>query len=132
MNTTARPILLIDDHDDTRSLLLELLVLDGFRVVALGTGSEALALAPTLPPPCLALLDLGLPDMSGIDLAARLRELPGLGETPLFALSGSPHLRGRALAAGFDGFLLKPVLRDELRLVLDGHCARDTRDERVA
>ena len=128
MDNTIRPVLLIDDHDDTRSLLVELLVLDGFRVVALSTAREALALAPTLPPPCLALLDLGLPDMSGIELAALLREIPGLAGTPLYALSGSPHLRGQALAAGFVGFLLKPVLSGELRLVLDNHCDREPRE----
>jgi CheY-like chemotaxis protein len=124
-NTTIQPVLLVDDHEDTRCLLVELLVLDGFRVVSLATAQEALALTPALPPPCLILLDLGLPDMSGLELAAKLRELPGLERTPLFALSGYPHLRGQALAAGFDGFLLKPVLREDLRMVLDSHCARD-------
>jgi CheY-like chemotaxis protein len=124
LNDAIRPILLVDDHDDTRALLVELLLLDGFRVVSLSTGGEALALLPTLPPPCLILLDLGLPDMSGIELARRARELPGLAETPLYALSGYAHLRGQALAAGFEGFLLKPVLPGELRLVLDAHCAR--------
>ena len=132
MNSTIRPVLLIDDHEDTRCLLVELLVLDGFRVVSLSTAHEALTLTPTVPPPCLILLDLGLPDMSGLELAQRLRRLPGLSDVPLYALSGSPHLRGQALAAGFHGFLLKPVLRDELRLVLDAHCARNEPAEEVA
>ena len=132
MNNTIRPVLLIDDHEDTRCLLVELLVIDGFRVVSLSTAREALALTPTLPPPCLILLDLGLPDMSGIELAGKLRSLPGLAATPLYALSGYPHLRGQALATGFDGFLLKPVLRNDLRLVLDAHCTRREEEEEVA
>jgi CheY-like chemotaxis protein len=70
------------------------------------------------------LLDLGLPDMSGIELARQLRQWTGLADTPFFALSGFSHLRDQALAAGFTGFLLKPVLAADLRLVLDDHCAR--------
>lgn len=131
MNQSIRPVLLVDDHEDTRALLVELLVLEGFRVVSLACGRETLALLSTLPPPCLVLLDLGLPDMSGIELARELRAVPGLEQTPLYALSGYSHLRGEALRAGFDGFLLKPVLPDELRFVLDSHCARDT-SEKVA
>jgi CheY-like chemotaxis protein len=120
--------LLVDDHEDTRALLVELLLLEGFRVVSLGCGRETLTLLPTLPPPCLVLLDLGLPDMSGIELARELRAMPGLEHTPLYALSGYSHLRGAALGAGFEGFLLKPVLPDDLRLVLDSHCARGPRE----
>jgi CheY-like chemotaxis protein len=124
VDNSMHPVILVDDHDDTRSLLVELLLLDGYRVVSLSTGREVLALLPTLPPPCLILLDLGLPDMSGIELATQLRRQPQLVDTPLFALSGFSHLRDRALGAGFDGFLLKPVLADDLRMVLDDHCAR--------
>ena len=129
VSQTIRPVLLVDDHEDTRALLVELLLLEGFRVVSLGCGRETLALLPTLPPPCLVLLDLGLPDMSGIELARGIREMPDLEATPLYALSGYSHLRGEALRAGFDGFLLKPVLPDELRSVLDSHCARETREK---
>jgi CheY-like chemotaxis protein len=132
MNDSIRPVLLVDDHEDTRSLLVELLLLDGFRVVSLSAAHETLALVPTLPPPCLILLDLGLPDMSGIELAKQLRQLPGVDNCPLFALSGYSHLRGEALRAGFDGFLLKPVLPTELRQVLDHHCARGESVREVA
>lgn len=124
-DNSLHPVILVDDHDDTRVLLVELLLLDGFRVVSLSTAEEALALLPTLPMPCLVLLDLGLPDMSGIELARRLRVQQGFADTPLFALSGFPHLRDQALAAGFTGFLLKPVVAADLRLVLDDHCARE-------
>ena len=127
---TERPgtVLLIDDHRDTNRLTVELLELDGFEVVAVSTGQEALLRCADLDP-CLILLDLGLPDIPGIELARRLRELPTCARAPLFALSGYSHLRTEAVAAGCDGFLLKPLLPREMRHVVESHCPRN---ERVA
>lgn len=123
-------VLLIDDHRDTNRLAVELLELDGFEVVAVTTGQEALLRCSDLDP-CLILLDLGLPDMSGIELARRLRSLPNCSRAPLFAVSGYAHLKGEAIAAGCDGFLLKPLLPREMRHMVETHCPRN-HGERVA
>jgi CheY-like chemotaxis protein len=114
-------ILLVDDHRDTNRLTVELLELDGYEVIAVSTAEAALQRCADLAP-CLVLLDLGLPDMSGIDLARRLRELPGCARAPLLALSGYAHLKAAAISAGCDGFLLKPLLPRELRHLVATHC----------
>ena len=116
------PILIVDDHDDTRDLLVELLMLEGFTVLAAATGEEALALVREHRP-CVVLLDLGLPDIAGLELVLRLRAEPHTATAPIYALSGFTNLRGAALTAGLDGFLVKPVLASELRGIVERHCA---------
>lgn len=127
MAPTTDPVLIVDDHEDTRRLLTELLELEGYVVATASTGAEALAQL-RLRPYCLVLLDLGLPDVSGVELVGDLRRALVAhgtrdGSCPIYALSGFSHLYAEALAAGCDGFLLKPVLATELRSVLGLHCA---------
>jgi CheY-like chemotaxis protein len=61
--------------------------------------------------PDAALLDIGLPDMDGLELARRLRRLPGLAEVTLIAVTGygQESDKRNAHAAGFDHYLTKPV-----------------------
>ena len=115
-------ILIVDDHDDTRDLFVELLELGGFSVIAAATGEQALALAREHRP-CLVLLDLGLPDIDGLELVLRLRAEPNTANAPVYALSGFTNLRAAALAAGIDGFLIKPVLSTELHEIVERHCS---------
>jgi CheY-like chemotaxis protein len=116
------PVLIIDDHADTRDLLGELLELEGFTVLAAASGTEALAMAAEVRP-CLVILDLGLPDIDGLELVLQLRGEPNTANAPIYALSGFTNLRAAALAAGIDGFLVKPVSGSELRLLVEQHCA---------
>lgn len=122
MNLATDPVLIVDDHDDTRNLFVELLALDGFAVVAAASGEEALAVVREQRP-CLVLLDLGLPDIAGLELVLRLRAEPNAADAPIYALSGFTNLRSAALAAGIDGFLVKPVLGSELRAIVGQHCS---------
>jgi DNA-binding response OmpR family regulator len=115
-------ILIVDDHDDTRELFVELLSIDGFTVLSAANGEAALALVREHRP-CLVLLELGLPDIAGLDLVLRLRAEPNTATVPIYALSGFTNLRSAALAAGIDGFLIKPVLGSELRTIVAQHCA---------
>ena len=115
-------ILIVDDHDDTRALFVELLTFDGFTVISAATGEAALELAREHRP-CIVLLDLGLPDIAGLELVLRLRAEPNTANVPIYALSGFTNLRAAALAAGIDGFLVKPVLGSELRTIVGQHCA---------
>ena len=116
------PILIVDDHDDTRNLLVELLAFDGFTVIAAASGEEALAIVREQRP-CLVLLDLGLPDIAGLELVLRLRAEPNTASVPIYALSGFTNLRSAALAAGLDGFLVKPVRGSDLREIVGQHCS---------
>lgn len=123
MTQSPAPVLLVDDHDDTRRLLAELLSLGGFEVVAARDAREALARLEGDSKPCLVLLDLGLPDVSGVELCRQLRGRPDLAGVPIYAMSGFYHLRAQAFAAGCDGYLLKPVRPSELLGLLSEHCA---------
>jgi CheY-like chemotaxis protein len=73
-------------------------------------------------PPDIAILDVGLPEMDGFELARRIRKEPQLAQTLLVALTGYGRATDRAQsrAAGFDEHLVKPVRADELlRLLTD-------------
>lgn len=123
MKHSTAPVLLVDDHEDTRRLLVELLSIGGFEVVPARDAREALTRLEGDLTPCLVLLDLGLPDVSGVELCRQLRRRPDLAEVPIYAMSGFYHLRAEAFAAGCDGYLLKPVRPSELQGLLSEHCA---------
>jgi signal transduction histidine kinase len=103
-------ILVVEDHADCAETLRMVLQDEGHEVSVFDDGLEALACAREWRPE-VVLLDLGLPGMDGYELAARLRALPELSETPLIAVSGygQQRDRDRCAAAGFDLHLTKPV-----------------------
>jgi CheY-like chemotaxis protein len=83
-----QPLLLVDDNDDARSLIAEVLRLDGFRVIEACDGPEALA-ACARELPWLVILDHVMPCMSGIEVATRLAQDPELATIPVVFASGS-------------------------------------------
>ena len=114
-------VLVVDDCPYLADALALVLKWWGFRSVVAYDGPAALALV-SADPPAAVLLDLGLPGMDGCDLAARLRERPGMGQALLVALTGYGQEEDVRLCreAGFDRHLLKPCGPEELRRVLDG------------
>ena len=117
-SSPGRSILIIEDHDDAREALRALLELEGHRVAAAATGPRGLEMA-TQHPPDIALVDIGLPEVDGYEVARRLRGL-GARCPYLIALTGygQPDDVKRAREAGFDAHLLKPVDPDALTSVL--------------
>ncbi|MDB4963001.1 MAG: domain S-box-containing protein [Myxococcales bacterium] len=115
-----RRVLIVDDNEDATRMLSMLLSAWGHDVATAGDGPTALAAVQAQHPEIL-LLDLGLPGMSGYEVATRLREA---GETDLQIVAvsgyGQPEDVARAHAAGFDAHLTKPVDRAELERVLAG------------
>jgi signal transduction histidine kinase/CheY-like chemotaxis protein len=109
---SAQPhrILVVDDNVDSADSLGLLLGACGHVVAKAYTGQRGLE-AALAQPPDLAILDLGLPDMSGFDLAARLRAEPATAHTVLVAISGwgQPVDRQRSAQAGFAHHLVKPA-----------------------
>jgi PAS domain S-box-containing protein len=105
-----RQILLVDDNEDARLLLAEVLATFGHRVQSAADGPEALAILEVFKPD-VAILDIGLPGMDGYELAARIRELPGHEQLRLLALTGygQPEDARRTRDAGFDVHLVKPI-----------------------
>jgi len=115
-------VMVVDDNADAAETLRMLLALAGHDVRVATSGAEALPLAVHFHPE-LALLDIGMPGMSGHELAAKLRGMPGLAGTTLVALTGwgREEDRQRSREAGFDHHLTKPVDIDEV-LALVARC----------
>jgi PAS domain S-box-containing protein len=106
----GRTVLVVDDNEDAAELLAEVLEHVGMAVRVEQSPRAALDFARAAVPP-VCILDIGLPDMDGNELARRLRALPGMEHVLLIALTGygRPQDRAAALAAGFDHHLVKPV-----------------------
>lgn len=105
-----RRVLVVDDNEDAANSLAMLLDLAGHEAKAVYTPTAALAEVAAFEPD-VVLLDIGLPEMDGYEVAARLRALPSQLPLRLIALTGYGQAedRARALQAGFDDHLVKPV-----------------------
>lgn len=106
------PILVVDDEPSLRRMLRTSLTAQGYRVLEAGTGRgaiEALGDAPDL-----MLLDLGLPDMDGLEVIRRVRATGD--RTPIVVLSSRGDERGKvaALDLGADDYVTKPFGMGEL------------------
>lgn len=107
---TAATILVVEDNDRNLKLVRDVLEHAGFRVVAASSGETGVDLAVEQPPD-LVLLDLGLPGIDGHEALRRLRASPRTRALPVVAVTAYAMAadRARALEAGFDGYLEKPL-----------------------
>ncbi len=103
-------VLLVEDDPSQAAFASSLLRHQGLDVQVASTAAGALHLLGNRPPD-LVLLDIHLPDMSGLDLAQLIRERDSLALVPLIFLTGeeSEDVRDQAIAAGGDDFLSKPI-----------------------
>jgi CheY-like chemotaxis protein len=110
METCRLTVVYAEDDDLMREATTDALTQEDVDVHACASGSEALALCAQVGPDA-ALLDLNMPDLDGLKTAKALRADPAFRSLRLVAMtgSGSPELRRKALDAGFDAFLTKPV-----------------------
>ena len=118
----SRRILVVDDEEDARETLAALLEADGHQTLAVGDGAAALKAVPTFEPE-VVLLDLGLPDADGYEVARELREKHAEKNILLVAVTGYRSDPARLKAAGFDSHLIKPASSRqifELIATLDG------------
>ncbi|RZL09761.1 MAG: hybrid sensor histidine kinase/response regulator [Rubrivivax sp.] len=108
-------LLLVDDNQDAAETLAAVLRDIGYQVRTAADARSAIALFDEYSPE-LAVLDIGLPGMNGYELAEALHQQAGPRTPPLVALTGygSPADRAKAMAAGFQERLVKPVDLDEL------------------
>jgi len=106
-------ILLIEDNEQNLYLETFLLEKSGYRVVAARSGTEGVALATEVQPD-LILLDIQLPQMDGYAVAQALRQNPALKDVPIVAVTSYAMVgdRERALAAGCNGYIEKPINPD--------------------
>jgi PAS domain S-box-containing protein len=115
----GRRVVIVEDGADAAESLRELLGLKGFEVTVAHTGPEGVELCRRLRPVGVV-CDLGLPGMTGFDVARALRDDPATAGATLVAVSGyaQDEDRRRARAAGFDALLAKPADADELARLL--------------
>lgn len=113
-------ILVVEDNDKNLKLLRDVLQYAGYEVVAAGTGEEGVAMAIEHPP-SLVLMDLQLPGMDGTEALHRLRASARTRSVPVIAVTAFAMREDhqRAVDAGFDGYLVKPIsvtaLPDQVR-----------------
>lgn len=114
-----RRVLVVDDSRDAAEMLAEALLAAGYDARVAYDGPEALGVAAGFRPE-IALVDISLPVMDGYDLARRLREVPGLAEVKLVAMTGYCQAAGRRRSrlAGFHGYLVKPVDLEQVEALL--------------
>ena len=104
-------VLLVEDNAKNLKLARDLLGFRGIAVTEATTGAEALAAALGHGPPDVVLLDIDLPDMTGVQLLGALRLLDGFARVPAVAVTAYA-MKGdaeRLLADGFDAYISKPL-----------------------
>ena len=118
MTSTTTTVLVCEDDPSLRLLFRLTIEPRGYHVVEAGDGRSAIELARSAEPD-LAIIDMGLPDCSGIEVARAIRETPALEKTPILMATGSmqPGDRLTAEDAGVDAFLYKPF--NMIRLITE-------------
>lgn len=118
----GRTVMVVEDYDDTRTMLRYILERRGFRVVEASNGREAVERA-AIERPDLILMDLDLPILDGIEATNRIRGMDALRGVPIVAVTAYPmsYTRVRAFAQGCDGYVEKPLDPADVEEVLRRH-----------
>lgn len=103
-------VLIVEDNEKNRKLARDVLQVKGYRTIEAPTAEAAFELLAAQQPQ-LVLMDIQLPGMNGIQALARLRQSPATSRIPVVAFTASvmPQDRHQIMAAGFDGFISKPI-----------------------
>ncbi|MBN2471936.1 MAG: response regulator [Anaerolineae bacterium] len=114
-------ILVVDDEQEALQLVEIMLQNSAFKITTARTGEEALAIAQSAPID-VVLLDVMMPDMSGVTVCGHLRATPHLRNIPIVILTALDDYatRRKAVQAGATDLLTKPVAREELLAKLNG------------
>jgi CheY-like chemotaxis protein len=118
-NGAAKTVLVVEDFEDNRFMMRRLLEMGGYRVIEAINGQEAVTIAER-EQPHLILMDLSLPQIDGLAATRQIRQLDGMAQTPIVAISAhdTSDFRADALAAGCNEYLTKPVDFDRLESLL--------------
>jgi two-component system, cell cycle response regulator DivK len=120
---TGEQILIVEDNEKNMKLFRDVLVATGYRTLEATTGIEAIDVASEHTPD-LVLMDIQLPGLDGVQALHRLRANARTATIPILALTAQAMQgdRERFLAAGFDGYVSKPVNVRELIETVRQHC----------
>jgi two-component system, cell cycle response regulator DivK len=121
-------VLVVEDNEKNMKLFRDVLTAKGYEALEATTGAGAVELALERMPD-LVLMDIQLPDIDGVEALARLRGDERTASIPVLALTAQAMHgdRERFLAAGFDGYVSKPVNIAELVGAVRQHCEGRTR-----
>ena len=111
----TKTILYIEDDSSNRLLVRHVLQAAGYRVIEAVDGLNGVQAAQAERPD-LILMDINIPELDGYETTTRIKSLPGLNHIPIIALTATAREgdRERALTAGCDGYLTKPINADRL------------------
>ena len=116
MTSSEKTVLIIEDESDAAELFAEMMRVSGFRVLKTSSSTPALNLIATEKPD-LVILDIMMPDVSGLDILRQMRRDPGLSHIPVVVVSAKsmPADIRNGMEAGASTYLTKPVGFLELR-----------------
>src|ERR1051325_2597976 len=117
-----RPLLLVEDDDDVRDAMAASLRDEGYVVAEAENGRLALEWLQRNGNPCLVLLDLWMPVMSGMELREKMVQDPRLAALPLVIVSAAGDGKARAEEMGAIGFLRKPLDLQDLLATVQRFC----------
>lgn len=115
MSMSKGRVLYVEDNAENRILIKRVLEAEGYTVDEAADGLSGIDLAVTKRPD-LILLDINLPDIDGYETTARLRQMDGVAQIPIVALTANVMQgdREKSLEAGCDGYIQKPIDVDYL------------------
>ncbi len=128
MTRTPFEIFIVEDDNDTADMLAEMVQLSGYRVRLYHGAQTVLAALRQHAPPSAMILDIMMPDISGLDVLREIRGDARLRDLPVILLSAksTPLEIEEGLKAGANLYLTKPVRFDEIRRALEEVLANNT------
>ncbi|HEX7139701.1 MAG TPA: response regulator [Vicinamibacterales bacterium] len=119
-SVTHCPVLIVEDDDDLREMMAQLLSLEGFQAAAVANGQEALEYLRQGTAPDLILLDMMMPVMDGWEFRRRQKSDPTMAEVPVIVLSALDQARITDISA--EAILKKPLDFDRLLQLVRAYC----------
>jgi CheY-like chemotaxis protein len=126
-NDAGKTILVVDDEVRVRGVLEQLLEDEGYQVAAVRNGKEAIEyLEQNTTAPCLILLDMMMPEMTGVEFLTHQQSNATLATIPVVAMSASLYLAQNADVFGVTEYIHKPFDFPELLSIVTRHCGSGT------
>jgi two-component system cell cycle response regulator DivK len=122
----SRQILYIEDNPDNRTLVRRILQSEGYTIREASDGPSGLKMAAEQLPD-LVLMDINLPEIDGYEVTARMKQLPGMQQVPVIAVTANVMKgdREKTLAAGCDGYIQKPIDIDTIASQIEHFLTRN-------
>jgi CheY-like chemotaxis protein len=132
MKRAKKLLLVVEDFEDSRFMMLRLLEIAGYRVLEASDGEQAVELA-VQKRPSLILMDLSLPKLDGLAATRKIRQHKRLGKVPIVAVSAhdANESRREALEAGCDEYVTKPIDFDNLSALVKRLLSKQIRTYRA-